>query len=122
MFRVRVIQYFNGAHNLRNYHGKCENLHGHNWKVEAYLKGDNLNKTEMLVDFKILKARLKEILETLDHKYLNEQVEFFKTNNPTSENIAVYIYNSLKETFGGMTDRVIVWETEFQGAEYSEMV
>ncbi len=120
MYRVRVIQYFNGAHNLRNYQGKCENLHGHNWKVEAYLQGNELNETEMLVDFKILKGRLKEILEELDHKHLNEQVEFFKTNNPTSENIAVFIYNKLRETFGSMTDRVIVWETEFQGAEYFE--
>lgn len=120
MFRVRVIQYFNGAHNLRNYQGKCENLHGHNWKVEAYLKGEKLNETEMLIDFKILKGRLKEILETLDHKYLNEQVDFFKNNNPTSENIAIYIYDALKETFGEMTDRVTVWETEFQCAEYSE--
>jgi 6-pyruvoyltetrahydropterin/6-carboxytetrahydropterin synthase len=120
MYRVRVIKSFNGAHNLRNYEGKCENLHGHNWKVEAYLKGDKLNDTEMLVDFKILKNRLKEILETLDHKYLNEEVEFFVKNNPTSENIARYIYQGLKETFKEMTDKVVVWETDIQCAEYFE--
>jgi len=120
MYRVRVIQSFSGAHNLRNYHGKCENLHGHNWKVEAYLKGSELNETEMLVDFTALKTTLKEILEDLDHKYLNEQVGFFETNNTTSENIAFYIYSRLKEVFGNMTDRVIVWETEFQCAEYYE--
>jgi len=120
MYRVRAIMSFGGAHNLRNYNGKCENLHGHNWKVEAYLKGDELDKTEMLVDFTILKKRMKEILDTLDHKYLNEQVEFFKTNNPTSENIARYIYSGLKETFGGLTDRVVVWETDIQAAEYWE--
>ncbi|WP_303850510.1 6-carboxytetrahydropterin synthase QueD [Seleniivibrio woodruffii] len=120
MYRVRVIQQFNGAHNLRNYNGKCENLHGHNWRVEAYLKGDRLNETEMLVDFTVLKKRLKDILEELDHKYLNEQVEFFITNNPTSENIARFIYGRLKETFGGLTEKVMVWETDVQSAEYFE--
>lgn len=120
MYRVRVVKDFSGAHNLRNYEGKCENLHGHNWKVEAYLKGDQLDNAEMLVDFKILKGRVKEILDELDHKYLNEQVDFFVKNNPTSENIARFIYGRLKETFGGMTDRVIVWETDFQCAEYYE--
>ncbi len=120
MYRVRVIQQFNGAHNLRNYNGKCENLHGHNWRVEAYLKGDKLNETEMLVDFTVLKKRLKEILDELDHKYLNEQVEFFVKNNPTSENIARFIYSRLKETFGGITEKVVVWETDVQSAEYFE--
>ncbi|TCK60790.1 6-carboxytetrahydropterin synthase QueD [Seleniivibrio woodruffii] len=120
MFRVRVIQQFNGAHNLRNYNGKCENLHGHNWRVEAYLQGDKLNGTEMLVDFTVLKKRLKDILEELDHKYLNEQVEFFVTHNPTSENIARFIYGRLKETFGTLTERVVVWETDVQAAEYFE--
>jgi 6-pyruvoyltetrahydropterin/6-carboxytetrahydropterin synthase len=120
MYRVRVIQQFNGAHNLRNYNGKCENLHGHNWRVEAYLQGAQLNETEMLLDFTVLKKRLKEILDELDHKYLNEQVEFFVKNNPTSENIARFIYGRLKETFGALTERVVVWETDVQAAEYFE--
>jgi len=92
------VKSFAGAHNLRNYEGKCENLHGHNWKVEAYLKGTELDETEMLVDFKIFKKRLNEILE----------------------NIARYIYENLKITFGEMTERVIVWETDIQCAEYWE--
>lgn len=120
MYRVRAVMSFGGAHNLRNYNGKCENLHGHNWKVEAYLKGAELDGTDMLVDFTILKKRLKEILDTLDHKYLNEQVSFFVENNPTSENIARYIYMNLKDTFGALTDRVVVWETDIQAAEYWE--
>jgi 6-pyruvoyltetrahydropterin/6-carboxytetrahydropterin synthase len=120
MYRVRVVMSFNGAHNLRNYNGKCENLHGHNWKVEAYLKGDRLNETEMLTDFTILKKELKAILEILDHKYLNEEIEFFRTHNPTSENIAFFIYTELKKKFGSLTDRVVVWETDIQAAEYWE--
>lgn len=120
MYRVRAVMSFGGAHNLRNYHGKCENLHGHNWRVEAYLAGENLDDTEMLVDFTVLKKKLKEILDVLDHKYLNEQVEFFKEHNPTSENIARFIYLRLKESFGHLTDRVVVWETDIQAAEYWE--
>lgn len=120
MYRVRAVMSFGGAHNLRNYNGKCENLHGHNWKVEAYLKGDSLDETGMLVDFSVLKKRLKEILDTLDHKYLNDEVVFFRSNNPTSENIAKYIFTEMKETFGSLTDRVVVWETDIQAAEYWE--
>ncbi|PLX65757.1 MAG: 6-carboxytetrahydropterin synthase QueD [Denitrovibrio sp.] len=120
MYRVRAVMSFGGAHNLRNYNGKCENLHGHNWKVEAYLKGDSLDETGMLVDFSVLKKRLKEILDTLDHKYLNDEVVFFRSNNHTSENIAKYIFTEMKETFGSLTDRVVVWETDIQAAEYWE--
>jgi len=119
VYRVRVIKHFSSCHNLRNYEGKCENLHGHNWKVEAYLSGEQLDETEMLVDFKILKRELKEILEELDHAYLNE-LEYFKKYNTTSENIARYIYEKLKNKFGTLTEKVVVWESHEQSAEYFE--
>lgn len=111
--------YFSSAHNLRNYHGNCENLHGHNWKVEAFLESKKLDKDGMLVDFKILKGELKKILSNLDHKYINE-IDYFKEVNPTSENIACYIYNELKKVFGDIMIKVIVWESENSAAEYYE--
>jgi 6-pyruvoyltetrahydropterin/6-carboxytetrahydropterin synthase len=111
--------YFSSAHNLRNYNGNCENLHGHNWKVEAILQGERLDNIGMLVDFKILKKHLKQILDELDHKYLND-TEYFSKVNPTSENMAQYIYNRLKESFGDLVFKVIVWESENAAAEYFE--
>lgn len=111
--------YFSSAHNLRNYHGNCENLHGHNWKVEAFLESKELDEDGILVDFKVLKRELKNILSNLDHKYINE-IDYFNEVNPTSENIACYIYNELKKVFGGMVAKVIVWESENSAAEYYE--
>jgi 6-pyruvoyltetrahydropterin/6-carboxytetrahydropterin synthase len=119
MYRVRVIKSFSSAHNLRGYEGDCENLHGHNWKVEAYLAGEDLDKIGMLVDFKVLKKHLSTIMDELDHKYLNE-IEYFKTVNPTSENMCRYIYSRLKEYFGEKMERVVVWESDSSAAEYFE--
>jgi 6-pyruvoyltetrahydropterin/6-carboxytetrahydropterin synthase len=119
MYRVRVIDNFSSAHNLRNYEGNCERLHGHNWKVEVYLQSEKLDDTGMLVDFKILKKELKNILGELDHIYLNEH-NYFKTVNPTSENICKYIYDRLKEHFGNLMHKVLVWESENSVAEYFE--
>jgi len=119
MYRVKTYMYFSSAHNLRNYNGNCENLHGHNWKVEAILQGDKLDSVGMLVDFKILKKTLKNILDELDHKYLND-VDYFKDVNPTSENMAQYVYNRLKENFGELVYKVVVWESENAAAEYFE--
>lgn len=119
MYRVRTFMYFSSAHNLRNYNGNCENLHGHNWKVEVFLESEKLDEIGMLVDFKILKSELKKILNCLDHKYINE-IEYFKTVNPTSENMARYIYKELKKVFGNITSKVVVWESENSAAEYYE--
>lgn len=117
MYRVRVIKDFSSAHNLRGYEGNCENLHGHNWKVEAFLQGDTLDKTGMLVDFKILKKELKAIMDKLDHKYLND-IPPFDEVNPTSENLSRFIFTELVRTFGHLVYKVRVWENDDAAAEY----
>lgn len=118
MYRVRVKSHFSSAHNLREYQGNCENLHGHNWKVEAYLKSETLDKLGMVEDFKKFKKHLKVIMDSMDHTYINE-LEYFKTVNPTSENMAKYIYDRLAENYGSKVDKVVVWETDTSAAEYS---
>ena len=116
MFEIKVISDFNAAHNLRGYRGKCEELHGHNWRVEVVVCGKNLNKTGMLMDFKQLKFRLNNVLDRLDHKYLN-RLSYFKRINPTSENIAKYIYDDLKKKVSSLKS-VTVWESDNSSAIY----
>ncbi len=113
---------FAAAHRLRQYKGKCENLHGHNWKVAVAVEGETLDKTGILVDFTILKKELNEILKVLDHKNLNG-IEFFKKKNPTSENISFYIYQKIKVALKEYPVRVKyvkVWESDKQFAQYSQ--
>lgn len=121
MHELSVSLEFSAAHNLRGYRGKCEELHGHNWKVEAAVKGQTLDNIGMLVDFSDLKKVLKDVLAGLDHAYLNE-TEPFKKINPTSENIAAWIYGRLKKKFPKKVSLsyVKVWETEKNCACYSE--
>jgi len=118
MFSVKVEGEFSSAHNLREYKGKCEELHGHNWKAEVVVTGERLDKSGMLVDFTVLKKELGEILASLDHKYLNE-IEYFKKVNPTSENIAKYIYDRIKGK-GLRIKSATVWESEKSCATYEE--
>ncbi len=118
MYKIKVEGHFSSAHNLRGYKGKCESLHGHNWKVEVELAGDKLDKSGMLTDFKLLKARLNKILEKLDHKYLNK-LPYFKRVNPTSENIAKFIYDNLALKLKGLKS-VTVWESQNCRAGYEE--
>ncbi|HOX54017.1 MAG: 6-carboxytetrahydropterin synthase QueD [Candidatus Omnitrophica bacterium] len=120
MFEVRVESNFSSAHRLRGYKGKCEELHGHNWKVEAFIQSENLDKIGMVVDFHHLKNLLKSVLNKLDHKFLND-VDYFKKVNPTSENIAKYIYDQLrsKDKKLGLT-KVTVWESDTSYASYIE--
>lgn len=118
MFEVRVETSFSSAHHLLNYKGKCENMHGHNWKVEVSAKGDTLDKSNILIDFKVLKKELKEIIDYLDHKDLNE-LEEFKGNSPSSEFIARFIYFKMKEKFENIS-RVDVFETPTSKASFYE--
>ncbi|MFH1782222.1 MAG: 6-carboxytetrahydropterin synthase QueD [Candidatus Omnitrophota bacterium] len=122
MYEVLVRSDFSGAHNLEGYLGKCEELHGHNWKVEARFTSEKLNEIGLCEDFKILKEKLKAILENLDHTYLNK-IEFFQDNNPSAENIAKYIYDGLKivttrKDFS--VKSVSVWESDTSCATYYE--
>ena len=119
MFEVRVETNFSSAHHLLNYKGKCENMHGHNWKVEVVASGCKLDKSNILVDFKTLKKIVNEIMDYLDHKDLNELDEF-KNESPSSEFIAKFIYKKAQEKIPQVY-RVNVWETSTSRASYFEI-
>lgn len=121
MYGLKIISHFAAAHRLRNYHGKCESLHGHNWKVEVYVVGKELDKEGMLIDFQALKSLVKKCLDRLDHTYLNDLTPFDK-ENPTSEHIARYIFYLLKKHLPPHVSigKVTVWESETACAEYWE--
>ena len=111
----REVQ-FSSAHRLRNYHGKCENLHGHNWRVRLFVTRENLDATGFVMDFKVLDAVLKEIMELLDHKDLNSLKEF-ETVNPTAENIAILVFKLAEEKIAAIdkevrVSKVCVWESD----------
>lgn len=118
MFEVKVSSEFSAAHSLRGYRGKCEQLHGHNWKVEMVVGAEKLDKIGLVVDFKQLRNRLGSVLNKLDHQYLND-LAFFKKFNPTSENIARYIYDNMKRKVSNLKS-VTVWESERACASYYE--
>lgn len=120
MFEVKVESHFAAAHHLLNYDGKCENPHGHNWKVEVYAEGEELNESGILIDFKVLKKELNEVLDKLDHYDLNT-LEILKGISPSSENIAKFIYTELKGKIPQVT-KVCVWETENARATYWDAV
>ena len=120
MYEVKIVTQFAAAHRLENFNGKCESLHGHNWKVEVFLGGKDLNGTGLLMDFGVVKARSKEVLEEIDHKYLNE-LAAFQDRNPSSENLASYLYERLGAILnrGGVkVSRVNVWESDTSCASY----
>jgi len=128
MFSIKIEAYFSSAHFLRGYRGKCENLHGQNWKIEVTVETEKTDKTGMILDFKDLKKALNKVLEKLDHKCLNNIPYFSATGgsasggkkvNPTSENIAQYIYNRLKSEVISLK-LVTVWESHNSCASYYE--
>jgi 6-pyruvoyltetrahydropterin/6-carboxytetrahydropterin synthase len=118
VYKLKVEGDFSSAHNLRGYKGKCEALHGHNWRVELAVESENLDKAGMVLDFKFLKKRLGNVIDKLDHKYLNS-IAYFKRVNPTSENIAKYIYDNLKNKVPGLFS-ITVWESDKARATYYE--
>jgi 6-pyruvoyltetrahydropterin/6-carboxytetrahydropterin synthase len=122
MYQLKITSSFASAHNLMNYQGDCENLHGHNWKVDVSVTAQNLDKAGLGIDFKTLKAETKSLLKTLDHKHLNELAPF-KEVSPSSENIARYIYQELSRTLNNdniKVESITVWESDFACAKYYE--
>ncbi len=122
MYRLVIRSSFAAAHCLIHYQGDCENLHGHNWKVEVAVIARELDKAGLGIDFKILKAETNTFLKTLDHKYLNELTPFADIS-PSSENIARYLYYELGRKFNNeniKVEMVTVWESDFAGASFYE--
>lgn len=122
MYRLKIHTYFAAAHCLTHYQGDCENLHGHNWRVEVSVTAQELDKAGLGIDFKILKAEANALLKTLDHKYLND-LEPFVNLSPSSENIARFLYQELSKklnTENVKVEMVTVWESDFANASYYE--
>ncbi|NQV04506.1 MAG: 6-carboxytetrahydropterin synthase [Candidatus Omnitrophica bacterium] len=122
MYEILIRSDFCGAHNLRGYKGKCEGLHGHNWKVEARFESPSLDDIGIAADFKILKSRLNKVLGNLDHAYLNK-IKEFKRDNPSAENITKYIFDRLKSSMKNknlFVKSVSVWESDSSCATYYE--
>lgn len=119
MYRLRISSHFDAAHKLAGYEGECSRLHGHTWKVEVFVVGENLNKIGFLVDYKVIKEKLDEIIKKIDHRFLND---FKEIGNPTCENIARYIFDRLKVPQDVKLEKVRVWESLDSYAEYSEGV
>jgi 6-pyruvoyltetrahydropterin/6-carboxytetrahydropterin synthase len=122
MFRLTITTSFASAHNLINYQGECENLHGHNWKVEVSIEARELDHAGLAIDFKILKAETNKLLKSLDHKYLNE-IPPFNDLSPSSENIAKFLFYELRkrlDTDNIKVSEITVWESDFASASYYE--
>lgn len=120
MFELKILNHFSAAHQLTMVGQKCENLHGHNWRVEVCVNGERLNEAGVLVDFGVIKTHVKTIMKRLDHQFLNE-LPYFKDSQPSSEKLAIYIADSLKELLdepGVTVSRVTTWESDNACATY----
>jgi len=125
MYEVTVEAGFSSGHYLRNYHCKCENPHGHNYKVRVTLAGRELDASGLLLDFKLLKNVLRPVIDRIDHQMLND-IEPFIELNPSAENIARYFYDQTNEQLAEMTAGRVrvkdctIWETDTTTATYYE--
>ena len=124
IWRLTVTEGFCASHCLRGYEGPCENLHGHNFGVEVVVEGERLDpKVEYLIDFKKLRGKLREVLAAFDHRHLNE-IAPFDVENPSSENLARFIYRELEKALDGEAARLVsvsVSEKEASKATYMEL-
>jgi len=122
VYELKIVTHFAAAHQLREFTGKCEKLHGHNWKVEVAVSGHQLAENGLLLDFREIKKATDEVLDGLDHEFLNE-LESFQTVNPSSENIARFIFEALSRKLNNDQVRVSwvsAWESETACATYME--
>lgn len=122
MFELMVDTTFAAAHQLRGYKGKCEQMHGHNWKVQVHVVAEKLNDIDIAIDFHDLKELLDEVITPLDHSFLNDIFPFTE-KNPSSENIAKWIYDTLNKKLSDeqvQVSAVTVWESETTAATYYE--
>jgi 6-pyruvoyltetrahydropterin/6-carboxytetrahydropterin synthase len=122
MFQVSVEETFSAGHALRGYKGKCENPHGHNYRVQITMEGPQLDGTGLLVDFTQLKETMRAVIKRLDHQFIND-LEPFRTVNPSAENIAKYFYDEISGQLKGLppgarVSDVVVWETDTAMAKY----
>lgn len=120
MYELKIEESFAAAHNLRGYKGQCEDLHGHNWKVELVVHADRLDEIGLAVDFQELKAALHEVLRALDHTYLND-LPPFREANPSSERISQHIFTEMARRVdreGLWVQKVTSWESEKACASY----
>ncbi len=120
MYELKVLTHFAAAHKLKMVSKKCENLHGHNWKVELCIKSDKLDKAGVVMDFGIIKKYLSEIIDRLDHTFLNE-IDCLKNIIPSSENIAKYIADEYQKKIENKSVKVYyvtIWESENSSAKY----
>ncbi|MDP2689615.1 MAG: 6-carboxytetrahydropterin synthase QueD [Deltaproteobacteria bacterium] len=120
MYELTIKSTFSSAHNLRGYEGACENLHGHNWKVEVSVRAEALDPIGMVMDFKKLKAEARKTLSKLDHRYLNE-VPPFDSENATAENLARFIFTEISGALNSgavRVSKVVVWESDDASAAY----
>jgi 6-pyruvoyltetrahydropterin/6-carboxytetrahydropterin synthase len=120
MYEVEIILSFSAAHRLRDYNGKCEQLHGHNYKVQIAARAPSPGKGGMVIDFTELKKAAGPVLEKLDHKYLND-IKPFDEIEPSAENIAAHIFHEISEQLGdraGIMHSVTVWESDTSRACY----
>ncbi len=121
MYHLLIQTHFAAAHNLLNYDGDCENLHGHNWKIEATVTTETLDSAGLGIDFKILKKKTNVIMDMLDHKYLND-LEPFKNVSPSSEHISKFIYDELSkllQEYDVSVEKITVWESDNACASYT---
>ena len=120
MYELKVVTKFAAAHQLTMVGSKCENMHGHNWKVESYVTGQKLDDGGVVMDFGEIKKHVAEIMSMLDHKYLNE-LEFFQQSQPSSENIACLVAGKLQQRIDNPSvriSRVTAWESDDACATY----
>ena len=121
MYEVSVDETFAAGHALRAYHGKCENVHGHNYRIQVTLAGEALDAAGLLVDFTEIKKLLHAVVERMDHRFLND-VPPFDTLNPSAENMARYVYEEIKRELPApaRVAQVKLWETDTASATYRE--